>query len=112
MRLAERSEPRSNHDDRCERRSGVGLGARLRQHGAPGHPIDILDVSSRGFKAERCEPFRAGTYAWLTVPGMGTYNARIVWIDSFRLGCEFVTPLDEEVLAGIILANRRDTIVE
>lgn len=108
MRLAAHLKPLPDFQERRVSRSKVRLDARVRELGTTGYEVQLLDVSTHGFKAERSDPFSQGSYVWLNVPGFAGFNARIVWIDSFRLGCEFVSPIDAEDVARMVAMSEQD----
>lgn len=80
------------HERRAER-VPVDIDTRMRALGATGHDVHIHNLSTHGFMAEADEIYPVDSYVWLKLPGVGEINARIVWRDCFRYGCEFVTPL-------------------
>lgn len=83
------------YERQAERRP-VEMEAGLRELGASGKDVRIHNLSTHGFMAEADEFYQVGTYVWLRLPGIGGVNARIIWRDCFRYGCEFTTPIDSD----------------
>ena len=83
-----------DYGGRQAERGPVEMEAGLRELGATGKDVRVHNLSTHGFMAEADEYYQVGTYVWLNLPGVGAVNARIIWRDCFRYGCEFTTPLD------------------
>lgn len=83
-------------------RAEVVLGAGLRQRGATAITIQILDLSTHGFRAATHLELAEGTDVWLKLPGLETWHSRVVWMRGHLLGCEFVRPLHPAVLNMIV----------
>lgn len=84
--------------DRSAERVHVELGAGLRQRGASGVTIQILDLSTNGFRAATHLELEIGTDVWLKLPGLESWHARVAWVNGHLLGCEFVRPLHAAVV--------------
>jgi hypothetical protein len=82
------------------------LGAGLRQRGASGVTIQILDLSTHGFRAATHLELMPGTDVWLKLPGLESWHSRVVWMRGHLLGCEFVRPLHPAVLDMIVRNSR------
>ena len=93
-------------DGRKAPREELILGAGLRQRGASGVTIQILDLSTHGFRAATHLELMPGTDVWLKLPGLESWHARVVWMRGHLLGCEFVRPLHPAVLAMIVRNSR------
>lgn len=85
-------------------RTEVVLGAGLRQRGAGAVTVQILDLSTHGFRAATHLELPIGTDVWLKLPGLETWHSRVVWMRGHLLGCEFARPLHPAVL-DMILRN-------
>ena len=94
------------HDGRKAPRTELILGAGLRQRGASGVTIQILDLSTHGFRAATHLELMQGTDVWLKLPGLESWHARVVWMRGHLLGCEFVRPLHPAVLDMIVRNSR------
>ena len=79
-------------------RRDVALGADLRQRGATSVTVEILDLSTHGFRAATHLELEPGTDLWLKLPGLESLHARVAWMRGHLLGGEFVRPLHPAVL--------------
>jgi hypothetical protein len=91
---------------RAERRE-VKIGAGLRQRGAGGVTIDILDLSTHGFRAHTHLDLATGADVWLKLPGLESWQSRVAWVEGYIIGCEFIRPLHPAVLDNIVRSTRR-----
>jgi len=94
-------------DGRRTARADVTVGAGLRQRGASGVTIQLLDLSINGFRAATHLELEAGTDVWLRLPGLESLHARVIWMRGHLLGGEFVRPLHPAVLDMIVAKGRR-----
>ena len=83
-------------------RAEVTLGAGLRQRGASGVTIQILDLSTHGFRAATHLELERGTDVWLKLPGLESLHGHVVWMRGHLLGCEFARPLHPAVLDMVV----------
>jgi hypothetical protein len=96
------------HDEvRRAPRTDVVLGAGLRQRGAHAVTIQILDLSTHGFRAATHLDLMQGSDVWLKMPGLESLHARVAWMKGHIMGCEFVRPLHPAVLDMVVRAARR-----
>ncbi|MEN3972755.1 PilZ domain-containing protein [Sphingomicrobium sp. XHP0235] len=92
-------------DPAVERRRGerrtVELEAQLREMGAEGFEVRLIDVSAHGFQAEilGTEDVEVGARIWLMVPGADRQSALVKWVAGARLGAEFAQTVD---VAGLL----------
>lgn len=84
------------YQERQAERVPVNIDAQLRELGANWADVHVHDISTHGAMVEADDLYPTGSYVWLKLPGVGAVNARLLWRDCFRYGCEFVTPLDRE----------------
>jgi PilZ domain-containing protein len=89
-------------DGRRAARAEVALGAGLRQRGAGGVTVQLLDLSTNGFRAATHLELIPGTDIWLKLPGLESLHARVVWMRGHLLGGEFVRPLHPAVLDMVV----------
>jgi hypothetical protein len=89
-------------DGRKAERAEVIFGAGLRQRGASGVTVQVLDLSTTGFRAATHLELLPGTDVWLKLPGLESLHSRVVWMQGHLLGGEFVRPLHPAVLAMIV----------
>lgn len=87
-------------------RREVVLGAGLRQRGAHAVTIQVLDLSTHGFRAATHLDLMIGSDVWLKMPGLESLHARVAWMQGHIMGCEFVRPLHPAVLDMVVRAAR------
>lgn len=83
-------------------RKAVELDAALRQRGASGISVQILDLSTTGFRAATHLELEKGTDVWLRLPRLEPCHAKVVWSASNIVGCAFERPLHPAVLQMIV----------
>ena len=83
-------------------RTDVVLGAGLRQRGAGAVTVQILDLSTHGFRAATHLELSEGTDVWLKLPGLESWQGRVAWMRGHLLGCEFIRPLHPAVLQMVV----------
>ena|SRR3712207_3315340 len=91
---------------RRSERVPIELGAGLRQRGASGVSVQIMDLSTDGFKAATHLELYPGTDVWLRLPGLEASHARVMWSQGHYVGCAFVRPLHPAVLDMIVARAR------
>ncbi|HEV2865370.1 MAG TPA: PilZ domain-containing protein [Allosphingosinicella sp.] len=84
----------------------VELGAGLRQRGASGVSVQIMDLSTDGFKAATHLELYPGTDVWLRLPGLEASHAQVMWSEGHYVGCAFVRPLHPAVVDMIVQKAR------
>ncbi|HST35071.1 MAG TPA: PilZ domain-containing protein [Allosphingosinicella sp.] len=92
--------------DRVSERVPVELGAGLRQRGAHGVAVEILDLSTHGFRASTHLVLSEGSDVWLRLPGLEAIQARVAWVKGYIIGCAFERPLHPAVLEMIVSKSR------
>lgn len=80
----------------------VELGAGLRQRGASGVSVHIMDLSTDGFRVIAHLDLCTGSDVWLRLPGLEPCHARVVWSEGHYVGCAFVRTLHPAVLEMIV----------
>lgn len=83
-------------------RAQVDIGAGLRQRGAGAVTIQILDLSTHGFRASTHLELQVGTEVWLKLPNLEAWHAKVAWMNGHLVGCEFLRPLHPAVLDMIV----------
>ena len=78
------------------------IGAGLRQRGASGVSVQILDLSTHGFRASTHLDLQKGADVWLKLPGLEALHARVAWMDGYLVGCEFLRPLHPAVMQMVV----------
>ena len=92
----------SPHKGRKSERVALALGAGLRQRGGTGVAVEILDLSTDGFRASPHLALEPGTDVWLRLPGLEPYQAQVAWAKGQYVGCAFARPLHPAVLDMIV----------
>jgi hypothetical protein len=92
----------SDADQRRALRKAVRLTGQLRDRGSTRFAIDVIDLSTTGFRAETTARLYKGALVWLTLPGMAGLEARVAWVDNARCGCAFSQPLHPAVFDRIV----------
>lgn len=82
------------------------MGAGLRQRGASGVSIQIMDLSTHGFRAATHLDLAAGADVWLRLPGLEPCHAKVMWSRGHLIGCAFERPLHSAVLQMVIGKSR------
>ena len=92
----------SGGDSRRALRKAVRLTAQLRDRGTTRFAIDVIDLSTTGFRAETSFTLYEGSTVWLTLPGLAGLEARVAWREGVRYGCAFAQPLHQAVFDHIV----------
>jgi hypothetical protein len=87
---------------RASERVPIEIGAGLRQRGASGVSVLVMDLSTHGFRASTHLELAHGTDVWLRLPGLEAYHATVVWSKGQYIGCAFERPLHPAVLDMIV----------
>lgn len=87
---------------RRAQRTHVELGAGLRQRGASGVTVAILDLSTDGFRASTHLELQPGVDVWLKLPGLEALHAKVAWANAHFVGCAFERPLHPAVLNMVV----------
>jgi len=87
-------------EDRSARRDRLSIPAALRASGSKGFQTAVRDISLSGFSATAINRLHPGTLCWLTLPGLNSMQARVVWWDNGLVGCAF-----DNLLSPIIHDN-------
>ena len=80
----------------------VEVAAGLRQRGASGVSVQVMDLSTDGFRAATHLDLAPGSDVWLRLPGLEPCHARVVWAEGHLVGCSFLRALHPAVLQMII----------
>jgi hypothetical protein len=87
-------------------RMPVDMSAGLRQRGASGVSVQVLDLSPEGFRAATHLQLPEGTDVWLRLPGLEPYHAKVAWTEGHYIGCAFERPLHPAVVDMIARKGR------
>lgn len=94
--------PAQDLTSRKSERVKLELGAGLRQRGGTGVAIQIMDLSTDGFRASTHLQLEKGSDVWLRLPGLEPYHAKVMWSKGAFIGCAFERPLHPAVLDMIV----------
>ena len=92
----------SAQEDRCAPRSKVNIPASLRPSGGKGFYTVVNDLSLGGFSATALNRMHVGAKCWLTLPGLESLQAEVVWWQSGQVGCAFAGLLSPIVYDNIL----------
>ena len=76
-------------EDRSAPRTRIAIPATLRASGAKGIQTVVQDLSLSGFSAVAINRLRPGNLCWLTLPGLESLQAEVVWWENGMVGCAF-----------------------
>lgn len=94
--------PTSAPSGRRAERVHIEMGAALRQRGASGVSVQILDLSIDGFRVATHLDLFEGSDVWLRLGGLEACHAKVVWTAGHFVGCRFTRPLHPAVLDMIV----------
>jgi hypothetical protein len=94
-------------DGRKAERRIVNMAAALRESGAVTTPIQVIDLSTGGFKAALPAPLDPQTEVWLKLPGFEAKRSRVIWCKDGEAGFEFESPLHPGELETVLAPPKR-----
>ena len=92
---------------RAAKRVSIELGADLRQRGASVVAVEVMDLSTHGFRATTHLDLAIGKDVWLRLPGLEPYRAKVAWANGPYVGCAFERPLHPAVVDMIVRNSGR-----
>ena len=95
-------------EDRCAPRTRLAIPASLRPSGGRSFQTQVLDLSLGGFSAQCVNRMHTGSLAWLTLPGLESLQAEVVWWQDNLVGCAFANLLSPIVHDNILARFRGD----
>lgn len=95
-------------EDRSAPRVRISIPASLRPSGSKGFQTAVRDLSLSGFCATAMSQVHPGTHCWLTLPGMESLPAKVVWWDNGLIGCAFEHLLNPIILENVLTRWRGD----
>ncbi|WP_427967450.1 PilZ domain-containing protein [Altererythrobacter sp.] len=87
-------------EDRCSPRTKLSIPANLRASGGRAFQTVVQDLSISGFSASSINRMHEGQVCWLTLPGLESLQAQVVWWENCIVGCAF-----NELLSPIVHDN-------
>ncbi|MCB2079356.1 MAG: PilZ domain-containing protein [Novosphingobium sp.] len=89
-------------EDRSAPREKTVIPATLRPSGSRGYQTVVHDLSLSGFSAMAINRLHPGTMCWLTLPGMESMQAEVIWWEEGMVGCAFHNLLNEIIYDNLI----------
>ncbi len=87
-------------EDRCSPRTKLTIPSQLRASGGRAFCTVVHDLSISGFSAAAINRMHEGQRCWITLPGLESLQAEVVWWDNSIVGCAFM-----ELLSPIVHEN-------
>ena len=78
----------------------------LRASGGRAFQTVVNDLSISGFSASAINRMHPGQVCWITLPGLESLQAQVVWWDHSQVGCAF-TELLSPIVHDNIVSNHR-----
>lgn len=95
-------------EDRCAPRTRIYIPATLRPSGAKGFQTVVQDLSLSGFSATAINRMHPGAVCWLTLPGLESLQAEVIWWNNSLVGCAFFQLLNPIVHDNILARCQGD----
>jgi hypothetical protein len=89
-------------EDRCAARSSIMIPAMLRASGGRSFQTSLCDLSLAGFAASSINRMHTGSICWLSLPGLESLQAEVIWWNNGLVGCGFTTLLSPVVYDNLI----------
>jgi hypothetical protein len=83
-------------------RTDVQLDAGIRQSGASGRSVRVLNLSAAGCAFEPAGLLRQDQLIWVRLPGLESWAGKVTWVKDGRAGCEFERKLHPAVLDRLL----------
>lgn len=93
-------------EDRSAVRIKLAIPAQLRASGARAFQTVVNDLSLSGFSATAITRMHPGAVCWLTLPGLESLQAEVVWWENNAVGCAFSSLLSPIVHDSILARYR------
>lgn len=97
-------------EDRSAPRVRISIPASLRVSGSKGYQTVVNDLSLSGFSAMAINRMVPGSICWLTLPGLESQQAEVIWWESGLVGCAFTRLLSPIVHDNLLARWRGDGI--
>ncbi len=88
--------PREKLDRKADRRT-AGMEAQLRRIGHLNYSVTLRDLSPDGCMIDLVERPAIGEVMQVKLPGLGTMEARVRWVDNYIAGLKFDRPMHPAV---------------
>lgn len=100
----------ATQEDRCAPRCKVNIPASLRLSGAKSFHTMLHDLLLGGFSATALNRMHVGSICWLTLPGLESLQAEVVWWERGVVGCAFAKMLSPIIHDSILSRYRGNGI--
>ncbi len=100
----------ASQEDRSAPRTRISIPATLRPSGSKGFQTSVNDLSLSGFSAMAINRMHTGTVCWLTLPGLESLQAEVIWWNNGLVGCAFNQLLSPIVHDNILARWRGDSV--
>jgi PilZ domain len=97
-------------EDRSAPRTRIAIPAGLRMSGSKSFQTVVNDLSLSGFSAMSINRIHDGTICWLTLPGLESQQAEVVWWNNGLVGCAFAQLLSPIVHDNLLTRFRGDGV--
>jgi hypothetical protein len=97
-------------EDRCAPRTRIQIPAGLRASGGRSFPTIVHDLSLGGFCCSAINRLHTGSVCWLSLPGLESLQAQVIWWDNSLAGCAFDNLLSPIVHDNILARWRGDKV--
>jgi hypothetical protein len=100
----------ASQEDCSAPRTRISIPATLRASGSKGFQTSVNDLSLSGFSAMAINRMHTGTVCWLTLPGLESLQAEVIWWNNGLVGCAFNQLLSPIVHDNILARWRGDSV--
>lgn len=97
-------------EDRSAPRTKIVIPAQLRASGMRAFQTTVNDLSLSGFSATAITRMHAESVCWLTLPGLESLQAEVVWWENGMCGCAFSNLLSPIVHDNLLARYRGDGV--
>lgn len=97
-------------EDRSAPRTRIAIPAMFRVSGGKGYQTVVNDVSLSGFSAMSINRLHIGSICWLTIPGLESQQAEVIWWENGLVGCAFQNLLSPIVHDNLLARWRGDGV--
>ncbi len=97
-------------EDRCAPRTKIIVPAQMRASGGRAFQTVVHDLSISGFSASAINRMYVGQMCFLTLPGLESQMAEVVWWENSIVGCAFQYLLSPIVYDNIMANHGQRTV--
>ena len=90
----------ASQEDRSAPRTRISIPATLRPSGSKGYQTTVNDLSLSGFSAMAINRMHTGSICWLTLPGLESLQAEVIWWNNGLVGCAMLPSIQGASLMG------------